>query len=66
VTLDGRLPIAPVYAVKQLDRRVDHVFARVGRPGLPLVVHGAFLAGDRPIGGVYPSDHYAVGADMEP
>jgi endonuclease/exonuclease/phosphatase family metal-dependent hydrolase len=66
VTLDGRLGIAPHDAVEQLDRRIDHVFARPGRPGLPLVVHGAFLAGDRPIGTVYPSDHYAVGVDLEP
>jgi endonuclease/exonuclease/phosphatase family metal-dependent hydrolase len=66
VTLDGRLPIAPRDAVKQLDRRIDHVFARPGRPGMPLTVHGAFLAGDRPIGTVYPSDHYAVGVDLEP
>jgi endonuclease/exonuclease/phosphatase family metal-dependent hydrolase len=66
VTLDSRLPIAPADAVGQLDRRIDHVFARPGRPGLPLAVRGAFLAGDRPIDGVYPSDHYAVGVDLEP
>jgi endonuclease/exonuclease/phosphatase family metal-dependent hydrolase len=66
VTLDGRLAIAPRDAVKQLDRRIDHVFVRPGRPGMLLAVHGAFLAGDRPIGTVYPSDHYAVGVDMEP
>jgi endonuclease/exonuclease/phosphatase family metal-dependent hydrolase len=65
VTLDSRLPCAP-HAPKQLDRRIDHVLARPGRLGLPLAVHGAFLAGDRPIGGVYPSDHYAVGVDLEP
>jgi endonuclease/exonuclease/phosphatase family metal-dependent hydrolase len=66
VTLDARLPIAPRDAFKQLDRRIDHVFARAGRLGLPVAVHGAFLAGDRPIGTVYPSDHYAVGVDLEP
>jgi endonuclease/exonuclease/phosphatase family metal-dependent hydrolase len=66
VTLDGRLPIAPSDAAGQLNRRIDHVFARAGRLGLPLVVRGAFLAGDRPIDGVYPSDHYAVGVDLEP
>jgi endonuclease/exonuclease/phosphatase family metal-dependent hydrolase len=66
VTLDSRLPIAPADATQQLDRRIDHVLARAGRPGLPLVVRGAFLAGDRPIEGVYPSDHYAVGVDLEP
>jgi hypothetical protein len=66
VTLDSALPFAPLDAVKQIDRRVDHVLARAGRPGLPLSVSGAFLAGDRPIEGVYPSDHYAVGVDLEP
>jgi endonuclease/exonuclease/phosphatase family metal-dependent hydrolase len=66
VTLDSALPCAPIKAVKQLDRRIDHVFARPGRPGLPVTVHGAFLAGDRPVNGVYPSDHYAVGVDLDP
>jgi endonuclease/exonuclease/phosphatase family metal-dependent hydrolase len=66
VTLDGRLPIAPTDAVEQVNRRIDHVFARPGRPGVPVTVRGAFLAGDRPIDGVYPSDHYAVGVDLEP
>jgi hypothetical protein len=66
VTLDGRLAIAPRDAVKQLDRRIDHVLARPGRPGLPVTVHGAFVAGDRPIDTVYPSDHYAVGVNLEP
>lgn len=66
VTLDSALPFAPTEAVKQIDRRIDHVLARAGRPGLALSVSGAFLAGDRPIEGVYPSDHYAVGVDLEP
>ncbi|GIE92889.1 endonuclease/exonuclease/phosphatase family protein [Paractinoplanes rishiriensis] len=66
VTLDSALPYAPRDAVKQLDRRIDHVLARAGRPGSAVAVSGAFLAGDRPIEGVYPSDHYAVGVDMEP
>ena len=66
VTLDSALPFAPRRAVKQIDRRIDHVFARPGRRGLMLSVRGAFLAGDRPIDGVYPSDHYAVGVDLDP
>jgi endonuclease/exonuclease/phosphatase family metal-dependent hydrolase len=66
VTLDSSMPYAPLAATKQIDRRVDHVLARPGRPGLSVSVRGAFLAGDRPIDGVYPSDHYAVGVDMEP
>ena len=66
VTLDSAVPFAPVKATKQIDRRIDHVLARAGEPGRSVTVRGAFLAGDRPIGGVYPSDHYAVGADLEP
>jgi endonuclease/exonuclease/phosphatase family metal-dependent hydrolase len=65
-TLDSRLPFAPVEAAHLIDRRIDHVFARAGRPGAALTVHGAFVAGDRPIDGTYPSDHYAVGVDLEP
>jgi endonuclease/exonuclease/phosphatase family metal-dependent hydrolase len=66
ITLDSTLPFAPRDAVEQLDRRIDHVFARPGRAGQAVTVHGAFLAGDRPIECVYPSDHYAVGVDLEP
>jgi endonuclease/exonuclease/phosphatase family metal-dependent hydrolase len=66
VTFDSALPYAPRDAAHLLDRRIDHVFARPGRPGTQLTVQGAFLAGDRPVGGVYPSDHYAVGVDLEP
>jgi hypothetical protein len=65
-TLDPRLPIAPAEATEQLGRRIDHVFARPGRPGLSMSVRRVFLAGDRPVEGVYPSDHYAVGVDLEP
>jgi endonuclease/exonuclease/phosphatase family metal-dependent hydrolase len=65
-TLDSAVPHAPVEAVKLIDRRIDHIFARPGRPGRPLTVDGAFLAGDRRIGAVYPSDHYAVGVDLTP
>jgi endonuclease/exonuclease/phosphatase family metal-dependent hydrolase len=65
-TLDSRLPFAPVEAAHLLDRRIDHVFARAGRPGGSVAVRGAFVAGDRPVNGVYPSDHYAVGVDLEP
>jgi hypothetical protein len=25
----------------------------------------AFIAGDRPVAGHYPSDHYAVGVDLD-
>jgi endonuclease/exonuclease/phosphatase family metal-dependent hydrolase len=65
-TIDSTIPHAPVEAVGLIDRRIDHVFARPGRPGAPVTVRGAFLAGDRPVDGVYPSDHYAVGVDLDP
>jgi endonuclease/exonuclease/phosphatase family metal-dependent hydrolase len=66
VTFGAKLPYAADDAPHLLDRRIDHVFARPGHPGQHLPVKGAFLAGDRPHGGVYPSDHYAVGVDLEP
>jgi endonuclease/exonuclease/phosphatase family metal-dependent hydrolase len=60
-TLSSANRYAPRAAVKQLDRRIDHVLAR---PGLRqrLTVDGVRLAGtdpDKP-----PSDHYAVVADL--
>ncbi|WP_433295429.1 endonuclease/exonuclease/phosphatase family protein [Actinoplanes sp. CA-030573] len=66
VTFDSAMPYTPAAADMPdlVDRRIDHVLARPGRPGAPLAVRGAFLAGDRPVGGVYPSDHYAVGVDL--
>jgi endonuclease/exonuclease/phosphatase family metal-dependent hydrolase len=66
VTYDSTMPLTGPGAVKQLDRRIDHVFARPGHPGRTVTVHRAFLAGDRPVDGVYPSDHYAVGVDLDP
>ncbi|MFI5892580.1 endonuclease/exonuclease/phosphatase family protein [Actinoplanes sp. NPDC051513] len=66
VTFDSAVPYAPSDAPHLLDRRIDHVLARPGRPGQQVPVHGAFVAGDRPFEGVYPSDHYAVGVDLEP
>ena len=65
-TVELAVPYAPGDMPHLLDRRIDHVLARPGRPGQPLPVRGAFVAGDRPFGGVYPSDHYAVGVDLEP
>jgi endonuclease/exonuclease/phosphatase family metal-dependent hydrolase len=66
VTLSSAVPDAPLEAVKQIDRRIDHILARPGRAGGTLAVRRAFLAGDRPIDGRYPSDHFAVVADLEP
>ncbi|HET6530900.1 MAG TPA: endonuclease/exonuclease/phosphatase family protein [Actinoplanes sp.] len=65
-TVDSAIPHAPVEVKHLIDRRIDHIFARSGRAGHAVTVAGAFIAGDRPVGGCYPSDHYAVGVDLEP
>jgi endonuclease/exonuclease/phosphatase family metal-dependent hydrolase len=63
VTLSSKNPLAPLAAVKQIDRRVDYILARPGTAGRPVTVRRAFLA-DAPVAGVYPSDHDAVVADL--
>jgi endonuclease/exonuclease/phosphatase family metal-dependent hydrolase len=63
VTLSSKNPLAPLAAVKQIDRRVDYILARPGTAGRPVAVRRAFLA-DTPVAGVYPSDHDAVVADL--
>jgi endonuclease/exonuclease/phosphatase family metal-dependent hydrolase len=62
VTLSRRTPWAPVEATRLIDQRIDWVFARPGTR--PLVVERAFLAGDEPVDGLFPSDHFAVVADL--
>lgn len=60
-TLSSANPYAPRQAVKQLDRRIDHVLARPAA-GRSLGVDAVRLAGldvEQP-----PSDHYAVVADL--
>ncbi len=59
VTLSSAVPEAPREAGHLIDRRIDHILVRGG-----LTAHRAFLAGDHPIDGRHPSDHYAVVADV--
>ena len=66
VTLSSRVPFAPVEADKQIGRRIDHLLARPGTSGSPLVVSCAFLAGHAPVDGLHPSDHSAVVVDLAP
>lgn len=63
-TLDSALPMAPLAEGHLLDRRIDHILARAGRASGDLTVTSAFIAGDRPVGGRFPSDHYAVVTDL--
>ncbi|WP_258726531.1 hypothetical protein [Cellulomonas sp. NS3] len=65
VTLSSAVPFAPLEAVKQVDRRIDHAYARPGRPGGAGVAHGSVLAGTAEVDGVLPSDHDAVVTDLE-
>ncbi|SNY74970.1 endonuclease/exonuclease/phosphatase family protein [Paractinoplanes atraurantiacus] len=61
VTLSSAVPQAPLEATKQIDRRIDHILARTNGP---LAVGRAFLAGNHPINGHHPSDHFAVVTDL--
>jgi endonuclease/exonuclease/phosphatase family metal-dependent hydrolase len=46
-------------------RRIDYVMVRCGPHGPTLDVAGCELAFDRPVGGVWASDHFGVVADLE-
>jgi endonuclease/exonuclease/phosphatase family metal-dependent hydrolase len=45
-------------------RRIDYVFVRCGRHGATLAVTACERIFDRPIGGVWASDHFGVMADL--
>jgi hypothetical protein len=62
VTLSRVTPWAPVEATRLIDQRIDWILARPGTR--PLSVTRAFLAGDEPVDGLFPSDHFAVVADL--
>ncbi|HST85835.1 MAG TPA: endonuclease/exonuclease/phosphatase family protein [Kineosporiaceae bacterium] len=49
----------------ELGRRIDYVMVRCGVHGPSLDVVGCFLAFDRPVDGVWASDHCGVVADLE-
>jgi endonuclease/exonuclease/phosphatase family metal-dependent hydrolase len=64
VTLPSSHPSAALEAGPELvDQRIAHVFFRPGREDQQVVVDGVRIAGD-PVGGVFPSDHRAVVADL--
>lgn len=61
-TWDHRNPYAAVEY--EPSRRIDYIFAgRPGPGGLGQIVKFR-VAGDKPIDGVWPSDHHAVVADL--
>ncbi|WP_214408285.1 endonuclease/exonuclease/phosphatase family protein [Pseudonocardia lacus] len=64
VTLPSTHPSAPLEAGPQMvDRRIDHIFFRPGREDQHVLVEGVRMAGE-PVGGIHPSDHLAVVADL--
>ncbi|MFI6074345.1 endonuclease/exonuclease/phosphatase family protein [Actinoplanes sp. NPDC051343] len=64
VTLPSTHPSAPLEAGPQMvDQRIDHIFFRPGREDQHVLVERVQLAGG-PVGGVHPSDHRAVVADL--
>lgn len=59
VTLSSGVPFAPVEAAKQIDRRIDHILVR----GSTVSVDRSFAV-NRPVDGLFPSDHFPVIADV--
>jgi len=53
----GEMPLVP-------GRRIDYVMVRCGTYGPTLAVAGARRVFDRPVDGVWPSDHFGVLADL--
>ncbi|HET6484010.1 MAG TPA: endonuclease/exonuclease/phosphatase family protein [Actinoplanes sp.] len=65
VTLSSALLEAPLEATKQIDRRIDHILARSGRPAGKLTAQRAFLAGTQATNSRHPSNHFAVVVDID-
>ena len=64
VTLSSALPFAPLEAVRQIDRRIDHVLVGPGAGGPRVRAKDASVL-DEPVDGVWASDHFAVVVDVE-
>ena len=64
ITLSSATPFAPLEAVRQINRRIDYVLARPGRPDGVISASGSMLAGTEPINGTFPSDHFATVSDL--
>lgn len=64
VTLSSALPMAPLEAVRQIDRRIDHVLVGPGWAGRRVRATSARVL-DQPVGRLWASDHFAVVVDVE-
>ncbi|WP_286278207.1 endonuclease/exonuclease/phosphatase family protein [Naasia aerilata] len=63
VSLPSDHPQAPLEAEELIDRRIDHVLYRLGRPGQRVTVTDPALVGD-PVEGLHPSDHRGVACTL--
>ncbi len=61
VTLSSAVPFAPLEAVKEIDRRIDHILI----PQHTSVRITNTFVDDSPTGGIYPSDHFPVVLDLQ-
>ncbi|MFG1945526.1 endonuclease/exonuclease/phosphatase family protein [Nonomuraea sp. NPDC048826] len=50
---------------RETGRRIDYVLVRCGPTGPPLGLEACFRVFDRPVGGVWASDHFGVVADLK-
>ena len=60
ITLSSDVPFAPLEAVKEIDRRIDHV---VVRRGDGVAVEAVSIV-DETVDGLFPSDHFPVVVDV--
>jgi endonuclease/exonuclease/phosphatase family metal-dependent hydrolase len=51
---------------QEVSRRIDYVFVRCDENGPTLAIADCALAFDKPVGGVWASDHFGVIADLVP
>ena len=59
-------PVNPhVAATGSPPVRIDHLLVGIGRGTVPVRVAGSAVFGDRPVDGVWPSDHAGVMVDLE-
>jgi endonuclease/exonuclease/phosphatase family metal-dependent hydrolase len=56
--------VANGYWRLERGRRIDYVFVRCGRHGATLAVTACERIFDRPVGGVWASDHFGLMADL--
>jgi endonuclease/exonuclease/phosphatase family metal-dependent hydrolase len=65
-TLRNPLLMEESDVVQERSRRIDYIFVRSGEHGPTLEIVGCELLFDRPVDGVWASDHFGLVADLRP